>query len=76
MLMARWLWQVQMFGQPCLTTTTPSVPPCPRVIAYEPVPMFRAFFEYSVHLNDLTSLIDVRAVVVRGAEGLSRVVLK
>jgi hypothetical protein len=35
-----------------------------RVIAYEPVPLFRAFFEYSVHLNDLTHLIDIRATVV------------
>ncbi|GIL90927.1 hypothetical protein Vretimale_17060 [Volvox reticuliferus] len=35
-----------------------------RVIAYEPVPLFRAFFEFSVHLNDLASLIDIRETVV------------
>ncbi|PNH06979.1 hypothetical protein TSOC_006593 [Tetrabaena socialis] len=40
-----------------------------KVIAYEPVPIFRAFFEFSVHLNDLTSLIDVRAMVVSHETG-------
>ncbi|KAG2454619.1 hypothetical protein HYH02_000460 [Chlamydomonas schloesseri] len=40
-----------------------------KVIAFEPVPMFRSFFEYSVHLNDLTSLIDVRARVVSHETG-------
>jgi hypothetical protein len=34
------------------------------VIAYEPVPVFRAFFEYNIHLNDLASLIDVQTSVV------------
>ncbi len=35
-----------------------------RVIAYEPVPIFRAFFTYSVYLNDLSSMIDIRPLVV------------
>ncbi|KAG2497667.1 hypothetical protein HYH03_004406 [Edaphochlamys debaryana] len=35
-----------------------------RVIAYEPVPLFRWFLEYNVHVNDLMSRIDIRAVVV------------
>ena len=34
------------------------------VIAYEPVPVFRAFFVYNIHLNDLASLIDVQTSVV------------
>ncbi|GFR50178.1 hypothetical protein Agub_g12345 [Astrephomene gubernaculifera] len=40
-----------------------------RVVAYEPVPLFHAFFEYSVHLNDLTSLIDIRPLVVSHESG-------
>ena len=35
-----------------------------RVLAFEPVPHFRSFFEYSVHLNGLMALVDVRANVV------------
>ncbi|KXZ44545.1 hypothetical protein GPECTOR_65g163 [Gonium pectorale] len=35
-----------------------------KVIAYEPVPVFRSFFEYSIFLNDLSSLIEVRPSVV------------
>ncbi|KAG1672226.1 hypothetical protein FOA52_002927 [Chlamydomonas sp. UWO 241] len=39
-----------------------------RVVAFEPVPHFHAFFEYSVHANGLTGLIDIRQVLV-SAEG-------
>ncbi|EFJ40215.1 hypothetical protein VOLCADRAFT_100006 [Volvox carteri f. nagariensis] len=35
-----------------------------RVIAYEPVPLFRSFFEFSVLLNDLSDLIDIRTNVM------------
>lgn len=39
-------------------------PPTPRVVAYEPVPLFKSFFEYSVYLNDVVDLIDIRPTVV------------
>ncbi|KAG1673075.1 hypothetical protein FOA52_013144 [Chlamydomonas sp. UWO 241] len=35
-----------------------------RVLAFEPVPHFRAFLEYSVALNGLGHLVDVRSEVV------------
>ncbi|KAG2493458.1 hypothetical protein HYH03_008275 [Edaphochlamys debaryana] len=35
-----------------------------RVIAFEPVPLFRSFFTFSVHLNGLEGLIDIRPRVV------------
>ncbi|KAG2484627.1 hypothetical protein HYH03_016581 [Edaphochlamys debaryana] len=35
-----------------------------RVIGYEPVPLFRSFFTFSTHINDLTGLIDIRPKVV------------
>ncbi|GFR45755.1 hypothetical protein Agub_g7170 [Astrephomene gubernaculifera] len=40
-----------------------------RVIAYEPVPLFRAFLELSVHLNHLTHLVDIRPYVVSHLSG-------
>eukprot|EP00798_Chlamydomonas_sp_ICE-L_P008195 gene8195-1457_t len=36
----------------------------PRVIAFEPVPHFHAFLEYSVHLNGLRHLVDMRKNVI------------
>ncbi|KAG2497660.1 hypothetical protein HYH03_004399 [Edaphochlamys debaryana] len=35
-----------------------------RVIAYEPVPHFRWFLEYNVHINGLSHRVDVRAAAV------------
>lgn len=35
-----------------------------RVIAFEPVPHFHAFLEYSTHYNGLAQLIDRRTNVV------------
>ena len=35
-----------------------------RVIAWEPVPRFRAFFEWAVAANDLGHLITIRPRVV------------
>ncbi|KAG2488205.1 hypothetical protein HYH03_013199 [Edaphochlamys debaryana] len=35
-----------------------------RVIGYEPVPLFRSFYTFSTHINDLTGLIDIRPKVV------------
>ncbi len=40
-----------------------------RVIAFEPVPTFHAFFEYSVHLNGFASLVDIRGNVVSHMSG-------
>lgn len=36
-----------------------------RVIAFEPVPHFRAFLEYNVDVNGLRHIVDVRPSVVR-----------
>jgi hypothetical protein len=36
-----------------------------RVAGFEPVPHFRAFFEYSVYLNDLQDLVTIYSEVVR-----------
>ncbi|KAG2488218.1 hypothetical protein HYH03_013212 [Edaphochlamys debaryana] len=35
-----------------------------RVIGYEPVPLFRSFYTFSTHINDLTGLINIRPKVV------------
>lgn len=35
-----------------------------RVIAWEPVPRFRAFFEWAVAANDLGHLITIRPRVI------------
>ncbi|GAX85604.1 hypothetical protein CEUSTIGMA_g13019.t1 [Chlamydomonas eustigma] len=35
-----------------------------RVIAFEPVPHFRAFLEYNLHLNNLQHLVEVKPNVV------------
>ncbi len=47
--------------------------PCPtpfRVIAFEPVPHFHAFLEYSVHANHgLAALVDMRGNVVSHESG-------
>ncbi|GIL87966.1 hypothetical protein Vretimale_6338 [Volvox reticuliferus] len=40
-----------------------------RVIAFEPVPLFRSFLEYNIHLNDLSNLIEVRPLVVSHETG-------
>ncbi|GAX85608.1 hypothetical protein CEUSTIGMA_g13023.t1 [Chlamydomonas eustigma] len=40
-----------------------------RVLAFEPVPHFRAFLEYNLHLNNLQHLVDVRANVVTHVAG-------
>ncbi len=40
-----------------------------RVLAFEPVPHFRAFLEYNVHLNNLHHLVDVRPNVVSHVNG-------
>jgi FkbM family methyltransferase len=42
-----------------------------RVLAFEPVPHFRAFFEYNVHLNGLGKLIDIRSNVVSSKSGVN-----
>ncbi|EFJ41791.1 hypothetical protein VOLCADRAFT_98168 [Volvox carteri f. nagariensis] len=40
-----------------------------RVIAFEPVPLFRSFLEYNIHLNDLSNLVEVRSSVVSHESG-------
>ncbi|KAL6746244.1 hypothetical protein V8C86DRAFT_3149980 [Haematococcus lacustris] len=40
-----------------------------RVLAFEPVPHFHAFLEYSVHLNGLAHLVDMRSNVVSHETG-------
>ena len=35
-----------------------------RVVAFEPVPRFRAFFDYTLHINGLLPLVDVRSNIV------------
>jgi len=49
-----------------------------RVIAFEPVPHFRAFLEFNVDINDLRHLVDVRsnAVSVTAGEEMKMVVPK
>ena len=42
-----------------------------RVIAWEPVPHFRAFLEYTVALNNFTALVEVRSLVVADKSGES-----
>lgn len=39
------------------------------MIAWEPVPTFRAFLEYGVELNRLGALVEVRAAAVGDKEG-------
>ena len=40
-------------------------PPAPlRVVAFEPVPRFRAFLEYNLHLNGLMPHVQVKANAV------------
>ena len=39
------------------------------MLAFEPVPHFYAFLEYSVHLNGLASLVDMRKNVVSHESG-------
>lgn len=36
------------------------------VLAFEPVPHFHAFLEFSTHLNGLAGRVDMRGNVVRG----------
>ena len=38
--------------------------PCSRVLAFEPVPHFRAFLEYNVHINNFQHLVEVKPNVV------------
>jgi len=40
-----------------------------RVIAFEPVPHFHAFLEYSVHINGFAHLVDMRSNVVSHEAG-------
>ncbi|KAG2484626.1 hypothetical protein HYH03_016580 [Edaphochlamys debaryana] len=40
-----------------------------RVIGYEPVPLFRSFFTFSTHINDLSGLIEIRPKVVSHERG-------
>ena len=40
-----------------------------RVIAWEPVPHFRAFLEYAIALNNLTAVIEVRPFAVADKAG-------
>ena len=40
-----------------------------RVIAWEPVPHFRAFLEYALALNNLTTLVEVRPWAVADKAG-------
>jgi hypothetical protein len=40
-----------------------------RVIAFEPVPHFHAFLEYSVHLNGFAHLVDMRGNVISHETG-------
>ncbi len=40
-----------------------------RVLAFEPVPHFRAFLEYNIHLNNVQHLVDVRPNVVSFVAG-------
>ena len=35
-----------------------------RVLAFEPVPHFRAFLEYNVHVNNLQHLVEVHSSIV------------
>ncbi len=45
-------------------SSSPSSPlPC-RVIAWEPVPVFRAFFQLAMQYNNVSHLIDLRTAVV------------
>ena len=43
------------------------------MIAWEPVPQFRAFLQYGMHLNNMSSLIEIRdkAVGERAGEKLT-----
>ncbi|KAG1678984.1 hypothetical protein FOA52_013047 [Chlamydomonas sp. UWO 241] len=40
-----------------------------RVIAWEPVPMFRAFVRYNVQLNNVSHLVELRGAVVGETDG-------
>uniref|UniRef100_A0A7S0RP63 Methyltransferase FkbM domain-containing protein n=1 Tax=Chlamydomonas leiostraca TaxID=1034604 RepID=A0A7S0RP63_9CHLO len=40
-----------------------------RVLAFEPVPTFHAFLEFSVHLNGLAQAVDMRSNVVSAQSG-------
>ena len=40
-----------------------------RVLAFEPVPHFRAFLEYNVHVNNLQHLVEVRPNIVSAVAG-------
>lgn len=40
-----------------------------RVIGYEPIPVFRAFFEFSAYLNNVMHLVDIRSQVVSHERG-------
>ena len=42
-----------------------------RVLAFEPVPQFRAFLEYNVHLNGLGNLVQITPNVVSNVSGAS-----
>ena len=46
--------------RPILTILQADRHPVCRVIAWEPVPQFRAFLEYGIALNNLTHLITIR----------------
>lgn len=41
-----------------------------RVVAWEPVPQFRAFTEYAVALNGLSHLVDLRATAAADQAGV------
>lgn len=45
------------------------------MVAFEPVPHFRAFLEYSVHLNGLGKLVDIRDNVVSSVSGVKTVMV-
>ena len=42
--------------------------PC-RVIGFEPVPHFYAFYEYNMHVNSLLPLVDMRTNVISHESG-------
>lgn len=42
-----------------------------RVVAWEPVPHFRAFLEYALALNNFTALVELRSSVVADRSGES-----
>jgi hypothetical protein len=41
-----------------------------RVIAWEPVPLFRAFIHYNLQLNNVSHLVELRAKIAGPEDGL------